>query len=102
VTVGHVEAQPLASGCQTVDVAVDHRMKVGQHVTIEAGASITLKVGSTFLLIDHNGITLRGENRVTAMTHEFAALDIHHADAELRDAHGATVKLHGGFVRLNS
>ncbi|TAK28297.1 MAG: type VI secretion system tip protein VgrG [Myxococcaceae bacterium] len=102
VTVGHVEAQAVASGCQTVDVAVDHRMKVGQHITIEAGTSIKLKVGSTFLLIDHNGITLRGENRVTAMTHEFAALDIHHADAELRDAHGATVKLHGGFVRLNS
>jgi type VI secretion system secreted protein VgrG len=102
VTVGPVEAQSPASGCQSVEVAVDHHMKAGQHVTIEAGASIKLKVGGTFLLIDHNGITLRGEHRVTAMTHEFAALDLHHADAELRDAHGATIKLHGGLVRLNS
>jgi len=102
VTVGDVEVQALASGCQTVDVGVDHRMKVGQHVTIEAGASITLRVGQTHIEITAEGIRMIGLKSVHLGTNRGAMVEAHGDDVRMHSRMGANIKLHGLRADINA
>ncbi|MEM9224671.1 MAG: type VI secretion system tip protein TssI/VgrG [Pseudomonadota bacterium] len=51
-------------GNQKIDIAQDQKVKAGKSVTIEATASITLKVGSSSIKIDPSGVTIKGTGKV--------------------------------------
>jgi type VI secretion system secreted protein VgrG len=102
VAVGDVEARAPESGCQTVEVAVDHHMKAGQHVTIEAGASITLSVGRTRIEITAEGIRMIGQETVHLGTTHGAMVEAHGEDVRMHSRMGANIKLHGLRADINA
>lgn len=47
---------------ETADIKIDQEITVGEKITIEAGTSIELKVGDNTILVDQQGIHIKGMN----------------------------------------
>jgi type VI secretion system secreted protein VgrG len=123
VRVGNVDAGEPGAGCQTVDVAVDHTMTVGQvlstscrtradstaeewranaqDIVIEAGNSIMLKVGSSQLHISANGVFVVGNEQVSVRTRQGANATFDRGDVTVASDGGANLSLEGPYARLN-
>ena len=124
VTVGDVEGQTPASGCQTVDVAVDHTLAVGERlqtscrtrgdstvgewqataedIVIEAGKSIRLKVGRTHIEITDGGVRVIGGDVVHLGTRHGAMVEAKGEDVRMHSHAGANIRLHGLRTDINS
>ncbi len=112
------------SGAQTVDVRIDHSLTVGQvlstscrtrndstveewmanaqNIVIEAGHSIRLKVGESYLLIDRGGVSIHGAKRVKADNNGEARFELQPDHVEMHEPGGGNILLLNGRVRLNS
>lgn len=123
VLVGEGESPDPGAGCQVVEVQIDHTMNVGQvlstscrtrndstagewtanaqDIVIEAGHSITLRVGQSTLVIDEQGVRLLGRDRAILATTLGAAVNLGGSNVLVHDAHHGTVKIEGGHVLLN-
>jgi type VI secretion system secreted protein VgrG len=123
VSVGAVSEQEPGAGCQTVDVAIDHTMSVGQtlsttcrtrgdstagewradaqDIVIEAGTSITLTVGQSSLVITAAGVSLVGDRKAEVKTNLGAIATFDHGDVTVASRGGANLALEGPFARLN-
>lgn len=123
VLVGVGDSPDPGVGCQTIDVEVDHTLTVGQvlstscrtrgdstvgewrataeEIVIEAGTSITLKVGQSLLVIDQQGVRLLGHHRAILATTRGAAVNLGGRNVLVHDANHGTIEIAGGDVRLN-
>ena len=102
MVVGDADGRPPEHGCETVDVALDHLLRAGRHVVIEAEQSITLRVGRSTLVIDAETISAFAPAQVVVGNGTHARVDVHGRSVELHEPSGANVVLHGGMTKLNT
>lgn len=128
-TVGRREAAvgcttiDAADGCDTVAVAVDQTVSVGgrittgcqgrldstteewraraQDVVIEAGRSITLRVGDSVLVLNGDGVQLIGVNSAVYGTRQGAGVNVGGGSLYAHDAHRGSIRIQDGHVFLN-
>lgn len=100
--VGTASVREPADGSETVDVEVDHGMKVGREIVIEAGKSITLKVGETHLVISEGGIRMLGRDAVHIGTSRGAMVETCDAEVRMHSREGANLRLHELRVDINA
>ena len=74
---------------------------MGQHVTIEAGTSITLSVGQTHIVITEEGIRMIGRESVHLGMHRGSMVEVSHGEVRMHSREGANIKLHGPRVDIN-
>ncbi len=102
VVVGDVDGLAPAPGCDRVDVALDHLLRAGRDIVLEAEHSITLRVGQSCLVIDRHQVSVYAPHEVLLRNGAHARVEVRTHSVEVHDACGGNLVLEGGFARLNT